>query len=80
MSIEDFTRRLSTCLAFSGLFLLVAAVACWATGDGQGVVNSVHNVGATILAAFGVVLVAVGVAFGPPVGSPSESATQSQDV
>ena len=63
MTIEDFTRRLSTSLALSGVFLLVTAFACWISiGDGGGVVHSIHHVVGFVLAVFGVVFVAVGLA------------------
>jgi hypothetical protein len=65
MTIEDFTRRLGASLALSGVFLLVTAFVCWVSiGDGDGVVHSIHNVAGFVLAVFGVVFVAVGLALG----------------
>ncbi len=63
MTIEDFTRRLGASLALSGVFLLVTAFVSWISiGDGNGVVHSIHNVAGFVLAVFGVVFVAVGLA------------------
>lgn len=63
MTIEVFTRRLSASLALSGVFLLATAFVCWISiGDGDDVVHSIHNVAGFVLAVFGVVFVAVGLA------------------
>ena len=71
MTIEDFTRRLSASIALSGLFLLISAFVCWfSVGDGDEVVQSIHNVGGSVLALFGAVFVAVGLVLAAGVPSP----------
>jgi hypothetical protein len=61
MTLETFARRLAGSLSFSGFGLLIAAAVCWSTvGDGDPVVHSIHTVGGSALAAFGAVLMTVG--------------------
>jgi thiosulfate reductase cytochrome b subunit len=62
MTIDQLTRRIGTALGLSGAFLVVAAFVCWVTGNGEDVVQSVHHVGAFVLAAFGLVFIASGLA------------------
>lgn len=77
MTIEAFTRRLSASLALSGVLLLAAAVVCWLSiGDGNDVVHSIHNVAGSVLAVFGIVFVAIGLALAVLV--PSGEMTQDQ--
>ena len=62
MTIHAFTQRLGSCLTFGGLAVLAVAFLCWVNGDGDGVVNTVHNVGALILATFGAFSLITGLA------------------
>ena len=63
MTLEVLVRRMSVSLALSGLFLWLSAAVCWLTvGDGNDVARTVHHVAGWSLAAFGTVLVALGLA------------------
>lgn len=60
MTIEVFARRIAASLGWCGFGLLIAAAIFWSTvGDGDEVVRSIHNVAGSIVAVFGVVLLAV---------------------
>ena len=65
MTIEVFSQRLSASLGLSGVCLLVTAFVCWISiGDGDDVVRSIHHMAGFVLAVFGVVFIAVGLALG----------------
>ena len=70
MTIELFARRLGTSLAVSGMGLIVAAIMCWATiGAVSGeIVHTTHMLVGWVLALFGAILTATGLALlaGPP--------------
>jgi len=74
MTLDDFVRRLGASLALSGLFVVLSAVVCWTTvGGGSDVAHTVHNMAGWVLAVFGAVLIAVGLALSaavPPPESP----------
>jgi hypothetical protein len=62
-STEGFIYRLSSSLALGGVFLIVVAMVCWFTGgSATDAVQSVHHVGAVILASMGVVCLGTGIA------------------
>jgi hypothetical protein len=70
MTIERFARRVGATLAFGGLGLIVGAVFCWATiGGGGQIVRSIHMVAGWVLAVFGAVTTASGIAISAAVPS-----------
>ncbi|MCB0896625.1 MAG: hypothetical protein KDB43_14860 [Nocardioidaceae bacterium] len=80
MTIERFAQRLAAGLAVGGLLLLLAAFLCAVSGDGVGVVNSVHNVGGFILASLGVFFVLVGLTVASAVPGGSERTSSPGEV
>jgi hypothetical protein len=62
MTTGLFARRVGAALVLGGLGLLLAATIVWSTvGDGGEVVQSIHSVAGSVLAAVAVVLTGIGI-------------------
>ena len=77
MTFEGFINRLSASLALGGGLFLVVAVICWMSGGGNEAVRSIHNVGGSMLACFGVVMLGAGFAFAAMPATRTEAADNS---